>query len=408
MPDCATQTTGVAPEPTVAYGRLMFASVLCMLMFGAVQVIPPVCLDALGRDLHLSFEERGRLLALRMAALMASLLVMGHFGERRGRQYLLFTGLAGIAAGQVLGARADGYHALVVTMIVSGLGLGVVEAFVNPLVAQLHPKRSAWALNLFNGLFSVGLVVGAITAGELMQGGFSWRLPFWLWTVPPLLCGFLYLTPRYPAPPAHHEEGAPSWKLVLRFMSLPLFWVLFLAMILGGGCEAGLTSWAPNYAAQVLGASARGGAWTTILYGAFMALGRFASGVLVMRLTAVRLMLISALACTVATLGLTFVPVLWGAWVLFALGGVFVACFWPTLLSVASDHIATGSTVLFSLLGAAGIVGCVLVPWAIGALGDLCGLRLAILVLPASTALLALALVASQWLVKHPHSPTHS
>ena len=86
---------------------------------------------------------------------------------------------------------------------------------------------------------------------------------------------------------------------------------------------------------------------------------------------------------------------------LFALGGVFVACFWPTLLAVASDSIATGSTVLFSLLAAAGIVGCVLVPWAIGALGDLCGLRLAMLVLPASCLLLAGALLGALWFVAH-------
>jgi fucose permease len=395
MNDAAVTETPAGPEAPVAYLRLMVASVLCMVMFGAVQVLPAVCLEALGRDLALDLEQRGRLIALRMAALTASLLVVGHFGERPGKRHVLCWGLVVIALGQVMGARAPGYSQLVWSMIVSGLGYGVVEALVNPLVAQLEPRRSARALNLINGMFSLGLVLGALTTGELLQAGYSWRLPFWLWTAPPLVCAVLYLTPRYPAPTADPAELAPRPD-VLSFLVRPLFWILMLAMVLGGGCEAGLTTWAPNFTAAVLGASARGGAWTTILYGAFMAIGRFASGFLVMRLTPLRLLVISAVLCGAATLGLAFVPVLWGAWVLFALGGLFVACFWPTLLAVASDNISAGSTSLFSLLAAAGVSGCVIVPWAIGALGDVVGLRGGMLVLPASMGLLLVLLLLSR------------
>jgi fucose permease len=387
-PQSAASTT---PAPPVAYARLMLASVLGMVMFGAVQVAPAVCLDTLGRELHLNFEQRGTLLALRMAALTVCLLVVGHFGDRRGRHHIVFWGLLVIALSQVLVARSHSYHHLLIAMLVSGLGYGVFEALINPLVAQLNPQHSARALNILNGLFSVGLVAGALSTGELLQAGYSWRLPFLLWTVPPVICAVLYMTPRYPAPP-HAAEDPASAPPVRHFLSLPLFWVLVVAMILGGGTEAGLTSWAPNLAAQALGASAREGAWTTVLYGTFMAIGRFLSGLLVTRMRPVNLMLLSAALCGAATCALAFVPMLWGAYVLFALGGLFVACFWPTLLAVASDHISRGSTSLFSLLGAAGVTGCVLVPWVIGALGDVVGLRGAILVLPVCMALLVVLL----------------
>ncbi len=218
---------------------------------------------------------------------------------------------------------------------------------------------------------------------------------YWV-VLPPLVSAALFMTPRYPTPNlALTPTGAPESRL-RRFLRNPLFWVLCVAMVMGGGCEAGLTSWAPNFSADVLGASARGGAWTTAFYGAAMALGRFASGALLARFTPVRLMVISGLACALATLGLTFVQGITGAYVLFALGGLFVACFWPTLLSVASDHISTGSTSLFSLLAAAGVSGCVIFPWAIGALGDLFGLRAAVLVLPASM-LVLLVMLALVW-----------
>lgn len=402
----STLTASPISSNPVAYGRLMAATMLFMVLFGAVQVLPAVSLDVLGRELNLTFEQRGFLIAVRMAALMISLLITGHFAERPGKRYILSASLLAIAASQIMAARSHDYGSLLVAMIVAGLAYGVGEAIVNPLVAQLHPTRSAWGLNLANGVFSLGLVVGALTTGEALQGGLSWRVPFVLWALPPVVCAVLYLTPRYPRliPPPPDACGQPDG--LRRFLRLPLFWLLFGAMILGGGCEAGLTSWAPNYASQVLGASARGGAWTTILYGTFMAVGRFASSGLVLRLTPLRLMILSAVLCTAVTAGLVGVPVLWGAWLLFALSGIFVACFWPTILAVASDHISSGCTALFSVLSAAGIIGCIMVPWAIGALGDIVGLRLAMLVLPAATALLIIILlIASRLACLKPAAP---
>lgn len=371
------------PSPKVAYLRLMVASVTCMVMFGAVQVQPGVCLEALGEELHLDLSRRGFILSLRLAALLASLLVVGHFAERPAKRLILSWGLLAIAAGQVMIALAPAYRTLIWAILVSGLGFGVVEAILNPLVAQLHPTRCAWALNLLNGMFSLGLVLGALTTGELLERGYGWRLSFWVWMVPAVVCAVLYLTPRYPAPTADPEDLSPVPD-VRSFLRRPLFWLLVGAMIMGGGCEAGLTLWGPNFMAKELGASARGGELTTILYGCSMAIGRMGSGCVVLRLGPVRLMIVSAVLCGLVTFGLVFVNSLWAAWALFALGGLFVACFWPTLLAIASENISSGSTSLFSLLAAAGVTGCVIFPWLIGALGDHFGLRQAVLVLPAS------------------------
>jgi fucose permease len=370
----------VERAPAVAYLRLMVASGGAMIVFGAGVAITAVCLEAIGREFRLNFEQRGLLTTVRMAALMVSLLLVGYLGDRLGKRPFLFWGLVLIAAGQAATARAAGYVALLGAHALSGVGKGAMEALVNPLVAQLNPRTSARVLNMVNGLFSVGLVLAALTTGEILQARGSWRLPFWLWVAPALACAALYLTRRYPVVPAADREPASE----RRFLADPLFWLLFVGMVLGGGCEAGLTSWGPNFVEHELGGSARSGAWTMALYGAFMAAGRFTTGALVTRATPLGLMTASAGACALATLGLRFVDSVWAAWMLFALGGLFVACFWPTILAVASDEIATGSASLFALLAAAGIAGCVIFPWAIGALGDAFGLRVGVLLLPAS------------------------
>jgi len=300
-----------------------------------------------------------------------------------------------IAVSQAAAARAAGYAALLRAYAAAGVGKGPLEALVNPLVAQLNPHTSARVLNIINGLFSVGLVVAALTTGEILEAGGGWRLPFWLWVPPALVCAGLYLTRRYPAVgAAQREVGRPR-----RFLADPLFWPLLIGMILGGGCEAGLTAWGPNFVEHELGASARSGAWAMALFGAFMAAGRFASSGLFALATPLRLMTASAVACALATLGLCFVEGLWGAWVLFALGGLSVACFWPTLLAVASDNIATGSASLFALLAAAGIAGCVVFPWAIGALGDAFGLRGGVVLLPVSMVMQVAVLAAASRII---------
>jgi predicted MFS family arabinose efflux permease len=387
MTDSPTPTTPPLATRPVAYRLLMAASGLCMVMFGAVQVMPAVCLEALGEDLHLDLTHRGFLMSLRLAALTACLLVVGHFAERPAKRHILFWGLLATALGQLAIAYAPNYSNLIWAILLSGLGFGVVEAILNPLVAQLNPTRCAWALNLLNGMFSFGLVLGAICTGELLQRGFGWRLSFWLWAIPPLVCAVMYLTPRYPQP-AHDAEGPVAQPGYSAFLRNPLVWLLVVAMIMGGGCESGLALWGPNFCAKVLNADPRQGAWATIFYGTCMGIGRVGSGFIVVRLGAFRLMLVSALLCGIVTLGLIFVGTLPVAWTLFGLSGLFVACFWPTLLAIASEHIAIGSTSLFSLLAAAGVTGCVIFPWVIGALGDKFDLRHAVLVLPASMAIL--------------------
>ena len=394
-PEIAHDSTDSRPGSEVAHRRLTAAAAFAMIVFGACVAVPSVCQDAIGREFHLDFQQRGLLTTARMGALLVSLLVVGYFGDRRGKRGFLFWGLVVMAAGLAASAAAFGYPALLGAFALSGLGKGAMEALVNPLVAQLSPRGSARALNVINGLFSVGLVIAAIGAGEILQAGRSWRVPFWVWVAPALLCASLFLTRRYPqAEPVETHQATAR-----RFLRDPLYWLLFAGMVMGGGCEAGLTAWGPNFVEQELNASARSGAWVMVLFGVLMAVGRFASGGIVVRVRPLRLMIGSAAACALVTVSLRFVGSLWGAWTLFALGGLFVACFWPTILSVASDELAAGSAHLFSLLAAAGIGGCVVFPWAMGALGDAFGLRNGVLILPVSMVAQVGVMVAASYVI---------
>ena len=378
----------------------MIAAGVAMVLFAAITAVPSVCLPQWGDTFRLNFSQRGELSSLRQAALIAALLLCGHFADRYGKRYFLVVGTAIMGLSFAATAAAGGFSTLLIAQAISGVGAGSMEALVNPLIAELNPRDPGRPLNMINGLFSVGLVLASLATGELIEAGHSWQLTSWIW-LPVAVVGTLLFAGRgYPTPDTPHHERAGQWR---EFLKMPAFWLLFVAMIIGGGAEAGMTVWGPNFVEHELGASARMGAGTLCLFGAFMAIGRFSSGALLSRVAAIPLMMVCAAAYAVASTGLYFAGGLWVAWALFALGGLFVGCFWPTLLSVASDKIAAGSATLFALLAAAGIGGCMVLPWGIGVLGDVFGgLRVGMCILPVAMLLMLPTLAMLQRITSKP------
>jgi len=369
------------PPPHVAHRRLQVACNLSMVVFAASIAVPSVCLPDIGGEFGLSLADRGLAASLRTGALLAALLASGYLADRYGKGRFLSVGMLLTALGTAGTAMAGRFASLLGAQAVAGLGTGSMEALVNPLVAELHPESPARPLNITNGLFSVGLVIASLLAGEMLQAGLPWRMTPWVWVAPPIIAAALFATRRYPGP--LHGQTADRGTAFLRQR---LFWMLMAAMVLAGGAEAGMTFWGASFMEQELGASVRTGAVTLAFYGACMAAGRFASGGLVARVGSLSLTTGSAAACALSTAGLCFTHAPLGAWVLFGLGGLFVACFWPTILAIAAERLQVGSTTMFALLAAAGITGCMVFPWAIGAIGDLAGLRAGIALLPASMA----------------------
>ena len=379
-------TEAPATRPPVARTRLFIATLVAMVVFAGAVTTPAICLSKMGEEFGLSLGDRGFLGGLRVTVLLLAVLLTGYLAERRGKGIFLTAGLFLMAAGLAGTTMVGSFGTLLIAQAVMGLGAGAMEAQVNPLVAELHPQNPARPLNIVNGLFSVGLVVSALAAGEILEHGGEWRVTFWVWVIPAIIGAGLFATRRYPRAVTAAEEAANGTS----FLRRPLFWLLMVAMVFGGGVEAGMTYWGANFTELEFGATPRQGAWTVAFYGAFMAIGRFTSGGLVTRISPVTLMLGSAVGCIVATAGISFAESLQGAWVLFALGGLFVACFWPTLLAVAASDVGS-STTMFACLAAAGITGCIIFPWAMGIIGDLCpaaGLRAGAAIMPVSMVLM--------------------
>lgn len=350
-----------------------------MLIFSGTATLVSVPLKQIGDDLQVGFAERGLLAPARSVMLALSTLLAGYFADRFGKRWFLGGGLCVVALGLLWTGATGTYSGLLVGMMAIGCGLGPIEGLASPLIADLHPKALATQMNVLHAFYSAGLAAASLLLGATLDRGMHWRAAFPWAAVPALLIGIMFLAGRYPG----LDDGQRRTPLPVReILRSRAFWPLAAAMALTAGCEGSLTFWSPNFIQAEYGASALVGSYGLAVFAAAMTVGRFATGAATRFVSLPSLMVALALVGAGATLCLALVRSLPVSLAAFVLGGLCMACFWPSILSLATSHMAPGSATPLAMLSVAGIAGFGGVPLLIGLVGEWGGLRVGLLVLP--------------------------
>lgn len=354
---------------------------LTWLCYGAMMCLAiglnllPVFLTALG-ELYggadgLSGEQLGRLGAAAFAGLVVGILVTGPLADRWGAKPFAQLGNGLIAGALVAAGLAPSYGFLGVALFVLGLGAGILDMVLSPVVAALNPARRAAAMNWLHSFYAVGAVVTILAGTLVLRAGFGWRAACLVLAPLPLGLMAMFAPLRFPAMSA---EGGERTRLrdLLRDR---WFWGALAAIFLGGATELGMAQWLPAYAETTLGYPAWAGGAALLAFSVAMALGRMVVGATEGRADAHRVM---AWGC-----GFTVVFFLVGSfapWSALALAGCVAAgftgsCLWPTMLAVAADRHPEGGATMFGALAALGNAGGIAMPWVVGAVADVSDLR---------------------------------
>jgi len=288
-----------------------------------------------------------------------------------------------IGLGMLLYAAAPGYAVVALALALMGIGGGLKEALINPLVQELHPNDSGKFLNSLNGFWSIGVLLTMLLGGELLTQGASWRWIAAALGALSLLSGALFLSFRrhHPTPPVRGLGTVMQDKL--RILRSPRFWVFWTMMFLAGGIEGAYTFWTASYFQIELGSLPRASGIGAACFAAGMIARRFAAAAWVKQHQLFPLLLGSALLGLLTGL---LVPLIQSATPLFAalfVMGLVLACFWPTIQAYAAERLPVEPTALFILLSCGGIPGFATLSWLVGWIGDTHGPRAAFVVLPA-------------------------
>ena len=136
------------------------------LLWGGWAALVPAVQDAVG-------ASKGTLgLALLFVAVgsLPAMLLTGRELDRRGTSILPWL-IVGLAVAAVLPAFAGSVPVLALCLVALGVGTGAMDVAMNAAVSELEVREGTRLMQLAHGLYSAGVLVGALAVGLARQAG---------------------------------------------------------------------------------------------------------------------------------------------------------------------------------------------------------------------------------------------
>jgi MFS family permease len=280
-------------------------------------------------SLLLDYLGMGRLLALSSLCFIAGTLAVIHAPSLGG----------------------DVYGTVGLSMIVIGIGWGLVETVINPLTTTLYPEEKTARLNVLHAWWPGGIIIGGLLG--IFLGGFdmSWQNKLYLTMIPAAVFGVMCLTTKFP-PTERVQEGLP-FSVMFKELLRPMFLVWFCSMFLTAASELAPGQWVDIALTRTVGMQ---GILLLIYVSALMFVMRHFAGPLAHKLSPVGLLWVSCLLASGGLLALSMANSPVTGLLAATLWGTGVCYMWPTMLAAASERFPRGGTLLMGLMGAAGML----------------------------------------------------
>lgn len=365
------------------FHRLDYASAAGFVAYSSSAVVTPICLVHLSRELDFNLAEGGAVEATRSLLIVLVLLISGFAAGRWGKVPMLGMSTLVLAAGLFLYAVAPSYAVVLLVMGMIGMGSGMVEGLINPLIQEVHSDDPGRYLNLLNGFWSAGVLGTVLIVGELLTRGVSWRAIVCVVGGLGILSSLLFLVHTSHTPQPHRPAPvSETWGHMRAILRRRRFWVFATAIFFGAGAESAYTFWTASFIQLQHGGTPRAAGIGTACFAGGMLLGRFGFGRFVPQRHLRRLLLGSAISGFLVSWTVPLATSLPTLFVLLFIGGLTVACFWPSLQGYATDRMSHDATMMFILLSCVGIPGFGLTTWALGFVAERSSLRTSFMLIP--------------------------
>ncbi|MBQ7322802.1 MAG: MFS transporter [Clostridia bacterium] len=327
-------------------------------------------------DLGLTLSQISLLIAFNFGTQMLTDIGSSPIVERIGHRtavvlahVLCSAGMVGLAVLPRL--MADKFLAIAIATVVCGVGGGLIEVMVSPIMEACPTEHKSAHMSLLHSFYCWGHA-GVVLLSTLLFSLFGLRLwPYvaCLWALIPLCDVFLFAF--VPIRDLVQEGGGESRRQLLSHRS---FLMLMGLMFCAGAAEITMAQWASGFAEAGLGVpKAMGDLLGPCLFALLMGSARLLSAALAGRVSLYALMGGSSLLCVASYLIAVFAPHPVIALLGCALCGLSVGVMWPGTFSLAAEHLPRGGFPMFAILAFCGDLGCMLGPTASGQLASLCG-----------------------------------
>lgn len=372
MADMEPQGTQVAAEaagadgPQMANARWLFwASCVSLIATAMAFAIRADIQNDLMAQFKLNDTQMGWVVGAWALGFSGSILFGGPLCDLLGMGRIMMLAFIGHAAGCVLTIIAPGFGLLFAGTLIVGIGNGLVEAAINPLVATMFPNDKTTKLNLLHAWFPGGIVIGGVicylislaTADlpPLYIG--SHRIAIWqikqaVLLLPVVIYGVMLTGQKLPV--TERVAAGVSTGDMFREAARPLYILILVAMVCTASTELVTNQWVPGILARSMEGFAAASILVLVWINLIMCVGRFFAGPLARAISPTGIILSGALVSAVGILLLSMAQSTVGAFGAAFVFAVGVCFFWPTMLGITSERFPKGGALLLAMTGSLG------------------------------------------------------
>ena len=350
----------------------MFACESSMLTQGVVNNLLPILLVIFKDKFGVSYSLLANLLLLNFVVQLFTdifaIKIVDKIGYRASGILAQVSAGLGLIFIAILTSVMPVYPALLLSVLFTAFGGGMLEVMISPIVENLTYSSSSARMSLLHSFYCWGQML-VVLVSSLALKVFSdsiWRIIPVFWAIVPAVNIMLF---RIVPIPDIQKECAHASPLSL--FRTPIFTMLCLLMLCAGAAEIAMAQWASIFAQKGLGVNKfLGDILGPCLFAVLMGLGRTLYGFFGSRLNLHKTLIVSAVSCLFcyAATGILQSPLL--SLIFCAATGFTVSIMWPGVYSYSAKKMNTASTAMYGVLALFGDMGCSVGSWLCGTVSE--------------------------------------
>jgi len=315
-----------------------------------------------GRALGMTFT--GFALTLLFGSALVDLIGMKRMLLLSALSYV--AGAAGLMAVTLMPVGPTVETLVLLSLLLTGLGWGAVEAASNPMITTLYPEEKTHRLNILHAWWPGGIVVGGLLGVAITGTGLPWEINMIVLIIPALVLAWLVASSTFPVT-ERVASGVSYGEMFAELLKKPMFWVFWACMFLTATSELAPGQWVNISLSNIVGMQ---GIILLVYVSALMFVMRHFAGPIVDRISSVGLMFVSCLAAGIGLylLSLANSPLM--AFAAATVWGIGVCFMWPTMLAIISERFPRGGAMAMGMMGFAGGMAIQFVLPRMGAIFD--------------------------------------
>ena len=326
----------------------------------------------------------------------------GFLIENYGEKKIMLMAFLISSIGAFLFSNTGTYSFYLISLFLIGTGMAMLQVAINPLLRTIGGEKE-FAFNsvlgqMFFGLASFisplvysyiinnvneqaesnNLIINLLN--NLKIPGMEWISLYWIFAIISFIMVIVISQVKLPIVEKKEDEKVGALQTHLTLLKKPIVLLYFIAIFCYVGTEVGVANWISQFLETYHNVNPQiQGAKTVSNFWGMMTLGTLLGLVLLKFMDSRKVLIINSIISIVALLVALF-GTSQQALIAFPVIGFFIATMWSIIISLALNSLSD-SHGSFSGILVTGIIGGAFIPFIVGAIGDVFGLKTGLLFL---------------------------